>query len=204
MERERIKKAAVLGISLAAGLVAAAAAGNAQGRQAAVQQEIAEQVVRFHVLANSDRREDQEQKMEVKERLLCEAAALLEEARTREETRRILEANTERLEQAAEECLRENGSKDEVRVSYTEDYFPVKSYGAYTFPAGAYEALRVEIGNARGHNWWCMLFPSLCFSDAVHPVLEQEAGEELEEALSDEAYESIFKESPVHFTFKWF
>lgn len=204
INRKRIKRTALLAFSLAAGLTAAAIAGNAEGRQAAVQQEISAQVVRFHVLANSDRVEDQERKREVRDRLLGEMAALLENADTREETEHILKEHTGTLEQAAEECLRENGSQDEVRVVYTEDYFPVKSYGDYTLPAGNYEALRVEIGRARGHNWWCMLYPSLCFFDAVHPVLDEEEGEKLEQVLSDEAYHSIYKKGPVHFTFKWF
>lgn len=191
------------GVAFVLGLTAAIFVGRTEGKAAAVQQEIASQVVRFHVLANSDRVEDQEVKMQVKEQLLDRVGDLLESADSLKDTKEILKRNTEYLRQEAENCLREAGSDDEVSVSYETDYFPVKNYGDYTFPAGEYEALRVKIGKAQGHNWWCMLYPSLCFKDALNPVLEEE-DEKLGKVLSDEAYDTILKKEDVQFTFRWF
>lgn len=191
------------GVAFVLGLTAAIFVGRTEGKAAAVQHEIASQVVRFHVLANSDRVEDQEVKMQVKEQLLDRVGDLLESADSLKDTKEILKRNTEYLRQEAENCLREAGSDDEVSVSYETDYFPVKNYGDYTFPAGEYEALRVKIGKAQGHNWWCMLYPSLCFKDALNPVLEEE-DEKLGKVLSDEAYDTILKKEDVQFTFRWF
>lgn len=185
------------------GLGAALWSGHVEGRTAAIQQEIAGQVVRFHVLADSDRIEDQEIKFLVKERLLEKIEILLEEADSLEGTKEILKQNTKYLQKEAKSCLAEAGSTDDVTVSYETDYFPVKSYGDYTFPAGEYEALRVKIGRARGQNWWCMLYPSLCFEDALHPVLEEKEND-LRHVLSDDAYDEIWKKEKIHFTFRWF
>lgn len=196
------KSMIIWGAAIALGLAAAAFAGNVEGKEAAVQQEIAGQVVRFHILANSDQVADQELKLRVKEHLIECMNTLLEGADSLEETREILKNHTEYLEQEALKCLREYGSKEVVAVSYETDHFPVKNYGNYTFPAGEYEALRVKIGKARGHNWWCMLYPGLCFQDALHPVLEDEDGK-LKHVLSDEAYNTILKKEDVHFTFRW-
>lgn len=191
------------GAALAIGLMAAIFAGRTEGKAAAVQQEIAGQVVRFHVLANSDRVSDQELKMQVKEHLLECVGELLESSASLEETKGILKKNTKYLQQEAEKCLEEAGSHDQVAVSYETEYFPVKNYGDYTFPAGEYEALRVKIGKAQGHNWWCMLYPALCFKDALSPELE-DGDKKLGEVLSDEAYDTILKEEDIHFTFRWF
>jgi stage II sporulation protein R len=188
---------------LVLGLGAALWSGHVEGRAAAIQREIAGQVVRFHVLADSDRIKDQEIKLFVKERLLEKIEILLEEADSLECTKEILKQNTEYLQKEAKCCLAEAGSSDDVTVSYETDYFPVKSYGDYTFPAGEYEALRVKIGRAQGQNWWCMLYPSLCFEDALHPVLEEKENN-LKHVLSDEAYDEIWKKEKIHFTFRWF
>ena len=184
-----------------AGLLAAVFAGDTRGKEAAVQQEIAGEVIRFHVLADSDRVKDQEIKMQVKKCLLDRINHLIVPADSLEETKVILKNNTDYLQREAEKGLRLAGSKDAVGVSYETDHFPVKNYGDYTFPAGKYEALRVKIGSARGHNWWCMLYPALCFQDSLHPVLKDE---KLDEVLSDDAYDSILKKEKLHFTFRWF
>ncbi|QOV19693.1 stage II sporulation protein R [Blautia liquoris] len=183
------------------GIFAAIFAGETQGKEAALQQEIAKEVIRFHVLADSDQVKDQEIKLEVKECLLDHINFLIRDAGSLEETKAILKNNTDYLQREAKKCLKKKGNMDSVTVSYETDHFPVKSYGEYTFPAGQYEALRVKIGRARGHNWWCMLYPSLCFQDSLHPVLKEE---KLDQVLSDDAYDSILKTEKPHFTFRWF
>lgn len=196
------KQSVVWGGTALISVAAAVFVGGTEGRASAIQQEIASRVVRFHVLANSDRVEDQQVKMRVKEELLRKIGELLQGTDSLEETKQILRDNTEYLETEAQKTLRELGSDDPVTVTFQNDRFPVKSYGDYTFPAGDYEALRVKIGNARGHNWWCMLYPSLCFEDAVNPVLT-DGGEKLKTVLSDDAYDEILKTEDVKFTFKW-
>ncbi|MDE7051390.1 MAG: stage II sporulation protein R [Lachnospiraceae bacterium] len=95
-------------------------------------------------------------------------------------------------------------------VSLEERYFPVKSYGDLVFPAGNYKALCVEIGEAKGRNWWCVLFPSLCFVDETYAVVPDSSKEKLKETLSDEEYESLEqnKEEKGFFThlaiYDWF
>ena len=88
-------------------------------------------------------------------------------------------------------------------------YFPMKSYGDITFPAGYYDALRVTIGRAEGKNWWCVLFPNLCFVDVVHGVVPEESKQQLENILTEEEYESLFQwdKSPYRIRFRfldWF
>lgn len=185
------------------GLAAAVFCGSVEGKSAALQQEIASQVVRFHVLANSDRIEDQELKMEVKERILDRVGDILRGADSLDEAKRRLKENIGYLQAEADDCLAEAGSSQRAEVHYEKDYFPVKCYGDYTFPAGEYEALRVKIGNAQGYNWWCMLYPSLCFEDSLHPVLE-DPEKKLKTVLSEEAYDEIWNKGKVHFTFRWF
>ena len=169
-----------------------------------IQQEIACQVIRFHVLANSDRIEDQEIKMQVKDRLLEEMGSLLENADTLEETRECLRESLPLLQETAEEVVRRAGSSQAVSVSLTTADFPVKTYGDYTFPAGQYETLQVELGNAKGHNWWCMIYPSLCFEDALHPVMTETGSKKLKRVLSDEAYDSILQKADISIGFLWF
>ena len=84
-------------------------------------------------------------------------------------------------------------------------YFPDRTYGACTFPAGYYEALRIRLGEARGHNWWCVLYPRLCFTDCLHAVVEEEQLEQLEEVLTAEEYDTLLQEpGRWKVAFRWF
>ena len=89
-----------------------------------------------------------------------------------------------------------------VTAELTTDDFPQKTYGDVTFPAGKYEALRINIGEAKGHNWWCCLYPNLCFTDAVNAVVPEEGKEELKHVLNDSEYEMVTATS--NFKIKWF
>ena len=166
-----------------------------------IQQEIASQVVRFHVKANSDTREDQENKLAVRDALLEEMEGLLGENKDRRNVCLTLEHHLEQLKVCAQEVLEERGCSQPVDVTLGTSWFPQKTYGDYTFPSGEYEALRVTIGEGDGHNWWCMLYPSLCFPDAMHPVPEEEGVSELEGVLSEEAYDTILRHGNLRFSF---
>ena len=105
------------------------------------------------------------------------------------------------LETCAEKVLRERNCSQSVEVSFGESWFPQKTYGEYTFPSGNYEALKVTIGEGDGHNWWCMLYPSMCFPDTFHAVPDEEGEKTLEKVLSDEAYDSVLRHGKLRFSF---
>lgn len=200
----RNRKIIIVVMSLIIGLVAAFTIGLYK-KQTGIQQEIASQVIRFHILANSDSRQDQRIKLAVKQAMVLIIEEMTGRTETLAETKEILqdESNLEVLREKAQREVLNAGSTDRVSIQYEETHFPVKNYGDYTFPAGRYEALQIKIGEARGHNWWCMLYPSLCFADALHPTLEKGA-EKLRKVLSDDAYLWILEKEDVNFTFRWF
>ena len=173
-----------------------------EAKAEALQQEIAKEVFRFHVLANSDGEADQNLKMQVKKAILSYMQSMLSPAESVEETKNWAESHLAQLEMVAAEVVKANGFSYEVRAEVTECYFPEKSYGDVTFPAGKYEALRIEIGEAKGQNWWCVLYPNLCFRDAIHAVVPDEGKEELKQVLEDDAYELIT--TKTRFRLKWF
>lgn len=198
------KKIVILFASVVFG-VAAAFIARVYQRQHVIQKEIANEVIRFHILANSDSRQDQKIKLEVKETMIPVINQLTEQAENLSETRALLQdqGSLEYLREKAQSEVLKAGGDQEVSIQYGKSAFPVKNYGDYTFPAGNYEALQIKIGEARGHNWWCMLYPSLCFADALQPTLEKGA-DKLKKVLSDDAYLWILEKEKVNFTFRWF
>lgn len=167
-----------------------------------VQQKLAGEVLRFHVLANSDRENDQNLKMKVKERVISYMKEQLPNAENVEVAKAWTRSHAGELEKVAQEVIREEGYTYSVKAELTTSYFPDKTYGDVMFPAGWYEALRIEIGNAKGQNWWCVLYPNLCFLDAVHAVVPEEGKQELETVLEEEEYEMVTATSK--FKIKWF
>ena len=126
------------------------------------QSELADKVVRLHVLANSDSEEDQALKLEVRDAVLAQASETLQGITGREEACRRLTALLPELEKTAREVIAANGYAYGVRVELAETSFPTKTYDGFALPAGEYLALRVLIGEAAGQNWWCVVFPPLC------------------------------------------
>ena len=162
-----------------------------------------ERVLRFHVRANSDSEEDQEVKQKVKEAVLSSMKPYLDGVDSKEECKHILSEHLYDIMKIASNTLSENGFDYRVRVYFSKEEFPVKEYGDATFPAGVYEALRIDIGEAKGQNWWCMMYPALCFVDATYGVLPEESKEELKAILPAEDYEEIFQpENEVQLHFK--
>lgn len=167
-----------------------------------VQKKMADEVFRFHVLANSDSEEDQALKMKVKEKVIAYMKEELPESESVEMTKAWAESHIREIEKVAEKTLQQEGCTDKVTAEVTHCYFPDKTYGDITFPKGEYEALRIEIGEAKGQNWWCVLYPNLCFIDAVHAVVPDEGKEELKEVLDEEEYELVTATSK--FKIRWF
>lgn len=169
-----------------------------------LQQGIAEKVLRFHVRAHSDTVYDQELKLKVRDAVGAQMAGLLADVKNRAECERIVEAQLSAIVQTAESVIREEGYAYEAEAFLREADFPVKSYGAYTFPAGTYRALEVVIGGGEGHNWWCVMYPNMCFAGSVYEVSETDADADaaLREVLSQEEYEKVLSSGDYTVRFK--
>lgn len=171
-------------------------------KQNDMQQELAEEVFRFHVLANSDSEKDQKLKMKVKEEVIFYMKQELPDSDSVDTTKAWARENLQTIEQVADEVIRREGYDYGVHAEVTTCDFPQKTYGDITFPAGEYEALRIEIGEAKGQNWWCVLYPNLCFIDAVHAVVPDEGKKELKNVLEDDTYDMVT--ATTRFKIRWF
>ena len=122
-------------------------------------------LIRIHVLANSNSDSDQALKLQVKDAIVAYLAPQLEQSHSLEESRSIIQSQIPQLTKIANETLALHNSSDTATLQYGHFAFPIKYYGNFSLPAGNYEALRILIGEAEGRNWWCVLFPPLCFTD---------------------------------------
>jgi len=152
---------------------------------------ISAQVVRFHVLPNSNSEADQALKMRVKEAVLDEYHTILSAVGSVEEARELISSNLAEIESFAQNIVHSEGYHLPVRASLELSRFPTKQYGAITLPAGNYEALRIDIGSSSGTNWWCVMFPPLCFVDITRGEVPPDAQESLRALLSDSEYALI-------------
>ena len=176
--------------------------GGIKIRQQSLQQGIAEKILRFHVLAASDTKEDQELKLKVRDAVGVYMEEGLADALNKSESEELVRLHLGEIEAVAEQTIKEAGYDYPVTASLAYVEFPEKTYGAYVFPAGTYEALEVVIGEGKGHNWWCVMYPNLCFSGSVYEVGEEEAEERLREVLSTEEYEAVFSSGNVKVEWK--
>ncbi|MFU0824896.1 stage II sporulation protein R [Clostridium sp.] len=161
-------------------------------RADASQKTIANKLIRFHVIANSDTTEDQALKLKVRDEVLKYIAPKLKEAKNINDSRNILKANDEVIKEIAKKVVRENGYTYTVNTSLSHENFPVKSYGNITLPEGNYEAYRIIIGNGEGHNWWCIMFPPLCFVDVTRgEIAYDETEREMKSVLTEDEYKLV-------------
>ena len=168
-----------------------------------IQEEIAKEVIRFHVRANSDSEEDQALKLKVKNEIVQFLEKELENATTLDEARNILYYDMGAIAEIALDVIHNEGYEYNVDVYFEEDYFPLKVYGDMAFPPGVYEAFRVDIGGAEGKNWWCVLYPPLCFVDSAYSVVPDDTKQKFEDVLSDEAYGAIVSEEDNTYEFRF-
>ena len=157
--RRRKRKVPVMLLSLMIGLAAAVVWGGWALRE---QQELADKVVRLHILANSDSEEDQALKLQVRDVVLTRAEELLRASDGRGEAEVMLREHLRELTQVAQTAIAENGYGYSVRTELANTVFPTREYEDFSLPAGNYLALRVIIGEGGGKNWWCVVFPPLC------------------------------------------
>lgn len=169
-----------------------------------VSQSIANSVFRLHVIANSDTAEDQALKLKVRDELLSYMNVLSKNCSSKEEVIKLARENQDELKKIAEQSITDNGFSYTVNVQIGSSDFPTKVYGDISLPAGTYDALKVQIGDAKGKNWWCVMFPPLCFVDVSSGVVPDSSKEQIKENLSDEEYDLISKtdDTEIHFKFK--
>ena len=173
-------------------LAAGTAHATEKERVDPLQPAIAEKILRFHVLANSDAKDDQNVKLKVRDAVGHMLGQKLKKVTDRAQTEKIVQDHMDEIIETAEKTLRKSGYTYGASARLANVDFPVKTYGDYTFPAGKYRALQITLGKGEGHNWWCVLYPNMCFRGSVYEVVEDEAKENLKEVLTPDEYESIF------------
>lgn len=125
-------------------------------------QELRSNILRLHIIANSDTAEDQEIKLKIRDELLKTSNGLFESSGNKEEAIKTVNENTEIFENSAKKVLKKYGKNQSVNISIGKAYFDTREYDNFTLPAGEYDAVRVLIGAAEGKNWWCVMYPSMC------------------------------------------
>ena len=154
------------------------------GSIAADKKQLSEEILRLHVVANSDNVRDQSVKLQVRDAVLAEAETITTGAETKQQAQELLSAELSRIEMAANAVLDEEGITDRARVTLDKEEYPKRYYDTFTLPAGVYDSLRVTIGEGEGQNWWCVVFPSLCVPAASEEVEDVAVGAGFSDSLS--------------------
>lgn len=169
----------------------------------AVSTNIQNSVFRLHVIANSDSDEDQNLKYIVRDKVLEYINSISNSSMTKDEVIALANENINEIQKIAENTIHENGYNYSVKLNIGNFSFPTKKYGDITFPAGFYDALKIEIGEAKGHNWWCVMFPPLCFVDVTSGIVPEESKQTIRDNLSEEEYKLLSENSGnMNFKFK--
>lgn len=169
----------------------------------AVSSDIQDSVFRLHVIANSDSCEDQNLKYIVRDKVLEYINSISSNENSKEDVISLANQNIDEIQKIAENTIHENGYDYSVKLNIGNFAFPTKTYGDISFPAGYYDALKIEIGEAKGQNWWCVMFPPLCFVDVTSGVVPEESKELMKENLSEEEYQLLSENSDnINFKFK--
>ncbi|MDD6796434.1 MAG: stage II sporulation protein R [Clostridiaceae bacterium] len=165
-------------------------------------------LIRFHVIANSDTDEDQNLKLKVRDKVIEYLYPCLENSKSIDESRKILKDNTNKIKEIALNVIKENGYDYPVTTTFSHENIPEKSYGNIILPQGNYEAFRIIIGNGSGHNWWCVMFPPLCFIDVSKGKVEEDKSKkELDDQIERSKEESSTEndendDEDIHVKFK--
>lgn len=164
---------------------------------------IKDKMIRFHVIANSDSIEDQDIKLKVRDKVLEYIYPKLEGASEIDKSREILKENDKEIKDIALKVLEENNYNYKVESTLSNEVFPVKSYGDITLPQGEYEAYRIILGDGKGQNWWCVMFPPLCFVDITKGEVSSKDTEEImKKNLSEKEYDIVKRKDKSNIIFK--
>ncbi len=159
---------------------------------------IADNILRLHIIGESDTALDQSLKLKVRDRILNDYSGIFKECRTISDTLSCAEENLSKIEASAKDELLKYGYSQEVSAELKVCDFPTKDYDDISLPTGRYTALNIKIGDAKGKNWWCVMYPPLCITDSVISVPDS-SRERLKEVLSDEEYGLITGEKEIRF-----
>lgn len=170
--------------------------GWAQSQKEALAGRLAPSVLRFHVLAESDSREDQQVKLEVRSLLLDYLKKHLPDQADKADTIACLKKNRAEIEQLTDYYLQKQGFDYHASLQLANDYFPTRVYGRLVFPCGYYDAARITLGKGKGHNWWCVLYPQFCFIDSACVATPEESLQRLKEAVGEEDWLALQNERP--------
>lgn len=171
-------------------LIGALGASNMKAQ--AAENDISNKIIRFHVIANSDSLKDQAVKLKVRDDVLSFLSPKLEKSSSVEESRGILNKNSSKIKEIAETQLRKSGYKYGVKTELSNENFPIKTYGNITLPQGKYQAYRIIIGSGKGQNWWCVMFPPLCFVDITRGSISyKQTQKEMMKVLTPEEYSLV-------------
>lgn len=165
--------------------------------------DIANSVFRLHVIANSDSDTDQNLKYKVRDALLEYMNNICKDCSSKNEAIELVELHQNEFKEVALDTIKKEGFNYDVKIEIGNFEFPTKQYGDISLPAGLYDALKVEIGEAKGRNWWCVMFPSLCFVDISSGIVPEESKEDLQNVLSDEEYSLISNDNDYSIKFKF-
>ena len=169
----------------------------------AVSTNIQDSVFRLHVIANSDSSEDQNLKYIVRDKVLEYINSISINISSKNEVISLVQENIDEIQKIAQKTIYENGYNYSVKLSVGNFAFPTKTYGDMSFPAGFYDALKIEIGKARGQNWWCVMFPPLCFVDVTSGIVPENSKDTIKKNLSQEEYDLLSKNTEeINFKFK--
>lgn len=160
-----------------------------------VSSDISDSVFRLHIIANSDSEEDQNLKLLVRDNVLNYMKEIASDVSTKEDAISILSAHLDDFKDIAIKTINDAGYDYNVNLYVGKFDFPTKKYGDISLPAGIYDALRIEIGKAEGHNWWCVMFPTLCFVDVSSGSLDEDSKGVLESSLTDEEFSLVSEDN---------
>lgn len=168
-----------------------------------VSENISNNFFRLHILANSDSEEDQSLKLKVRDNIIEYMNSLTFAGLSKDEVISLTKENLSKFKEIAERTIENEGYDYPVSLEIGNFYFPTKIYGNISLPSGYYDALKIDIGEAKGKNWWCSLFPPLCFVDISAGVIDESSENDLKENLSDEEFAIITSDSEtIKFKFR--
>ncbi len=157
----------------------------------AISSNLSDSVFRLHIIANSDSSADQELKLKVRDKIIEYMNTLTSNSSDKKDVISIVNNHLDSFKEIALNTIKENGYNYDVNIEIGNFHFPTKSYGDISFPAGNYDALKIEIGDAIGQNWWCVLFPPLCFVNSSTGVVPDDSKNTLKKNINSESYEII-------------
>ena len=163
----------------------------------AMSEDISTKVFRLHILANSDSEDDQKLKLKVRDKILSVSDKMYNNCATVDDAVNTAKNNIDLFESTAAKVIIDNGYTYPVKAYVTKEYFDTRKYDNFTLPAGEYDSLKIEIGSAKGHNWWCVMFPSVCILGCVDDFDKSLSNDEIK-MITDGKYKYKFKVVEVY------